>query len=425
MHVGGGPTELPDPSRYDALLRTSQEMSLHALELDAAAARDQATLIRHAFLGQRAARFCGVGILTLVVVWLAGWSLTVAAIALGVTAVYAAVVWQTGRIIVSEYSLEGSRGAALTTLLICDVLALGGLVLLGGSAALPLMPVVLVVLAAVAAFQFGGRRGTIIAGVGAGAYLAVAVTQRLVLHAAQPTWPAIFIAFAASILASVSAIRVLGGYRRRLDTLRLYCKLGELGDASVAIPIDAKRAPDDLTLLAASFDAMRNRLGDQIGSDPLTGCANRRTLERRLLADWRLAKRRNASVAVTAVDIDHFKQINDTRGHPVGDLVLQQIASIMIETARETDTVARLGGDEFVIILPDTDAAGAVIFAERLRERVTEFTFGPVGDPLSITISAGVAVRSGTAPIDPEALLGDADRCLYRAKQDGRNRVRI
>jgi diguanylate cyclase (GGDEF)-like protein len=425
MHVGGGPTELPDPSRYDALLRTSQEMSLHALELDAAAARDQATLVRHAFLAARAPRFFGVAVLALAVIWLAAWSLIVAAIALGVAAVYAIVAWQMGRTIVSEYALEGSRSAALTTLLVCDVLALGGLAVLGGSAALSLMPVMLVMMAAVAAFQFGSRRGTIVASVGAGAYAVVAVTQRLVWPATAPAWPAIILTLAACVLASVSAIRLLGGYRRRLDTLRLYCKLGELGDASVAIPIDARRAPDDLTLLAASFDAMRNRLGDQIGSDPLTGCANRRTLERRLLADWRLAKRRNASVAVTAIDVDHFKQINDTRGHPVGDLVLQQIASIMVETARETDTVARLGGDEFVIILPDTDAAGAVIFAERLRERVTEFTFGPVGDPLSITISAGVAVRSGTAPIDPEALLGDADRCLYRAKQDGRNRVRI
>ena len=111
---------------------------------------------------------------------------------------------------------------------------------------------------------------------------------------------------------------------------------------------------------------MRNRLAEQIGSDPLTACANRRTLEKRLLADWRFARRRASCVAVTAIDIDHFKQINDTRGHPVGDLVLQQLASIMMSTARDTDTVARLGGDEFVIVLPDTDWHGATTFAERL-----------------------------------------------------------
>jgi diguanylate cyclase (GGDEF)-like protein len=425
MHVGGGPTELPDPSRYDALLRTSQEMSLHALELDAAAARDQATLVRHAYLGQRRARYVGAIVGALLVSWLAHWSVSVATVTVAVLAVYGLVLWQTGRIVGSEYSLEGSRNSALMTLLVSDVLAVVLIAVHGGPDAAQLVPPVVVMLAAVAAFQFGSRRGTIVASVGLAGYVATIAIQRLAFHADRPGLPAFAATVLAMLLASVAVIRLLGGYRRRLDTLRLYCKLGELGDASVAIPIDAKRAPDDLTLLAASFDAMRNRLGDQIGSDPLTGCANRRTLERRLLADWRLAKRRNASVAVTAIDVDHFKQINDTRGHPVGDLVLQQIASIMIETARETDTVARLGGDEFVIILPDTDAAGAVIFAERLRERVTEFTFGPVGDPLSITISAGVAVRSGTAPIDPEALLGDADRCLYRAKQDGRNRVRI
>jgi diguanylate cyclase (GGDEF)-like protein len=168
---------------------------------------------------------------------------------------------------------------------------------------------------------------------------------------------------------------------------------------------------------------MRAGLADQIGTDPLTGCLNRRSLEARLRADWRLAKRRSTHIAVVAIDLDHFKQINDTRGHPVGDLVLQQLTGIMKATARDTDSVARFGGDEFVLVLPDTGWQGALTFAERLRRRVDDFTFGPPGSPMTVTISVGVALARGTDPISPEDLLRDADRSLYKAKEQGRNRV--
>jgi len=150
---------------------------------------------------------------------------------------------------------------------------------------------------------------------------------------------------------------------------------------------------------------------------------NRRALEARLKADWRQAKRRATHIALAAIDLDHFKQINDTRGHPVGDVVLQQLAGIMKGTARDTDAVARFGGDEFVILLPDTGWQGALTFAERLRRRVDDFTFGPAGSPMTITISVGVALARGTDPISPEELLKEADRSLYKAKQQGRNHV--
>ena len=178
-----------------------------------------------------------------------------------------------------------------------------------------------------------------------------------------------------------------------------------------------------LTLLARGFHSMHDRLAEQIGTDPLTGCVNRRTLAVRLRSDLRHARRRASSVAVVAIDLDNFKEINDSRGHPVGDVVLQQIVAIMMSTARDTDTVARSGGDEFVIVLPDTDWDGAVSFAERLRVRVAEERFGPQGSSLAVTISIGVALARSGDQISTDMILEEADSALYKAKTGGRNRV--
>jgi diguanylate cyclase (GGDEF)-like protein len=218
-------------------------------------------------------------------------------------------------------------------------------------------------------------------------------------------------------------VRHFAGLRERLDWLRTYAKLAEVGDVGTADMISTSEGSDDFALLARSFESVHSRLYEQIGSDPLTGCANRRGLEKQLLGVCRLARRREGIVAVAAIDIDHFKVINDTYGHPEGDRVLRQLATIMMNTARDSDTVARLGGDEFVIILPDSDLRGTRAFAERLRERVRESTFGPPGASLSITISIGVAVGEGKAQLEPDRLLADADQALYDAKAGGRNRV--
>jgi diguanylate cyclase (GGDEF)-like protein len=214
-----------------------------------------------------------------------------------------------------------------------------------------------------------------------------------------------------------------GNFRARMNRLRLFCKLVEDGDLAPALVLGVETRPDDLTLLAKSFDAMRMRLAEQIGTDPLTGCLNRRALETRLRAEWRQAKRRGSTVAVLAIDLDHFKSINDTRGHPSGDIVLQELAGIMKATVRDTDAVARVGGDEFVIVLPDTGWQGALTFAERMRRKVDDFPFGAASGAISLTISVGVALARGTDPISPEMLLQEADRSLYKAKSGGRNRI--
>jgi diguanylate cyclase (GGDEF)-like protein len=408
---------------YDPLMRATAELSLHAVELANALRHDDSVLRRHAVVSQRRARMIGAVVLAVLAVVSSGGAIGVALAAALVVAVYVAGVWVASRAIADEQRADASHRTTIHLLLGADVLAASVLCFLAGPDSLGRILVAGAVIAIMAAFYFGLRTGGATATAIALAYTVSVIIARTGLGVTRPEWIAAAVNVVLFSFFVAAAVRLLGAFRFRLNALRMYCKLGELGEPASAIPIDTARIPDDLTLLAGSFDDMRTKLAEQIGSDPLTGCANRRSLQRRLLADWRLAKRRNTSVALAAIDIDHFKQINDTRGHPVGDLVLQQIASIMLSTARDTDTVARLGGDEFLIVLPDTDFEGAVAFAERLRNRVLEFTFGPPSAQLAITISIGVAIGAGAAPIEPDQLMSDADRSLYRAKSDGRNRV--
>jgi diguanylate cyclase (GGDEF)-like protein len=225
------------------------------------------------------------------------------------------------------------------------------------------------------------------------------------------------------LFAGLVLVYTFGTFRSRMNALRRFCRDVEVGELGGSFDPQSDRRPDDLTLLARSVDEMRQRLIELIGTDPLTGCLNRRALETRLARDCRHARRRGTPLAVLAVDVDHFKSINDNFGHPFGDYVLQGIAEIMQETARDTDAVARLGGDEFILVLPDTGWQGATSFAERLRRNVDDHIFGDQITSLQVTISVGVAVARTVDDQPPDSLLAEADRSLYRAKSAGRNRI--
>lgn len=272
-------------------------------------------------------------------------------------------------------------------------------------------------------FYFGRRQGFLAAALTISAYLIF--TLVVPPFVAGPRTPGVAVAFNVTLFAMISLVLIytFGSFRERMDALRMYCKVVERGEGASLPRLGAERWPDELTLLARSFQSMHARLAEQIGSDPLTGCLNRRSLEGRLRSDLRQARRRGSTVAVAAIDLDHFKDINDSRGHPVGDIVLQQIAGIMKVTARDTDSVARFGGDEFVILLPDTGWQGALTFAERLRRSVDEHAFGPPDTPVHTTISIGVALGRGSDATSADILLKEADSALYKAKTAGRNRV--
>ena len=159
-------------------------------------------------------------------------------------------------------------------------------------------------------------------------------------------------------------------------------------------------------------------------TDPLTNCFNRRALMQKLEQEMDRAARYATLLTGMMIDIDNFKQINDTHGHLVGDRVLKQLANLLKREQRSVDIVARYGGEEFVVLLPETTAAESRNFAERILRRVATHDFGETGKPVRVTISVGIASYPDERVSDGESLLKLADNHLYRAKTDGRNRFR-
>jgi two-component system, cell cycle response regulator len=159
-------------------------------------------------------------------------------------------------------------------------------------------------------------------------------------------------------------------------------------------------------------------------TDPLTNCFNRRALMEKLEQEMDRAARYATMLTGMMVDIDNFKQINDSHGHLVGDRVLKQLASLLKREQRSVDIVARYGGEEFVVLLPETTSTESRNFAERILRRVATHDFGEPGHPVRVTISIGIASFPDERVSDGESLLRLADTHLYRAKSDGRNRFR-
>jgi diguanylate cyclase (GGDEF)-like protein len=154
--------------------------------------------------------------------------------------------------------------------------------------------------------------------------------------------------------------------------------------------------------------------------DALTGLQNRRSANERLRTEFVRLRRTGESYALLMIDIDHFKRVNDTFGHEIGDEVLREVAELVAHGLRASDFIARFGGEEFLAVLPATDEEGAASSAEKLREATAAHSFGRVE---RLTISVGVAVPLPT-DVNEEEAVGRADAALYQAKRSGRDQVR-
>ncbi len=185
---------------------------------------------------------------------------------------------------------------------------------------------------------------------------------------------------------------------------------------------EARRDNDNMRKFAAELAVANRRLQQAALTDPLTGLPNRRHGMERLEQEWAASMRNHRPMTCMMIDIDRFKQINDTHGHDMGDLVLRQAAGVLRKEARAEDVVCRMGGEEFLVIAADLNLAAARHVAERLRRAVAQtlFSSGPVH--CHATISVGVAQREPSMQRADE-LLKAADRALYAAKALGRDQV--
>src|SRR6185295_10342064 len=171
--------------------------------------------------------------------------------------------------------------------------------------------------------------------------------------------------------------------------------------------------------LARRLREQNQLLSEQSRTDGLSGLLNRQHWEDAVSAEFQRWKRYGRRTSLLMLDIDHFKAINDQHGHPVGDEVIRNVASILRAALREEDVPGRYGGEEFGVLLPDTPAAGAEVIAERIRRRIEGAAVARSG--LRTTVSIGIA-ELGAEDIDYTVGISHADRALYAAKERGRNR---
>lgn len=188
----------------------------------------------------------------------------------------------------------------------------------------------------------------------------------------------------------------------------------------------AHQAELDLAMTQRTLEiehSLKEQAEEQARTDYLTGLLNRRHFVELAERELDRAERYQRPLTLLMVDIDHFKLVNDTRGHATGDLVLQEVARLIRAAVRSVDIVGRIGGEEFAAVLPEIDEASALDVAQRLRELVEEASIAvPEGVPVKVTISIGIAhLRGRNANLD--TLLSEADAAMYSAKESGRNSV--
>jgi diguanylate cyclase (GGDEF)-like protein len=212
---------------------------------------------------------------------------------------------------------------------------------------------------------------------------------------------------------------------RRLKRIVQVFERAQEGDFSVEYDESLDRVPDSITVVGHAYNKMRGRLETIVLTDSLSGCFNRRGFDQLAIREVSRALRASQPLSVLALDVDHFKRINDEYGHLTGDEVLREMGLLLRETARLGDVVARYGGEEFEILAPETTHEGAQILADRIQHAFRTRPFTAVGVDRAITISIGIASDIARNDQIASVLIARADEALYVAKRNGRDRSEL
>jgi diguanylate cyclase (GGDEF)-like protein len=272
-------------------------------------------------------------------------------------------------------------------------------------------------------FHFGRRyaRGTLVAIIAAYIALIAPVTGA----GRALDWPAELMSLALFAIAGAAFVVLYGSYKERLAGIVDLFARTEQGDFTAEFPARVDSPPDSVTMVGNAYNRVRSQLGTMVLTDPLSGLLNRRGLERDLAREIARAVRSGKELALVAIDVDHFKTINDTLGHLAGDDVIREVGELLREVKRGGDVVARTGGDEFTLLLPETGAAGAFRLASRIREMVRTRDFKAVAGRVPVTVSVGLVADKIADEDVAHDLHSRADEALYAAKESGRDRVTI
>lgn len=280
----------------------------------------------------------------------------------------------------------------------------------------------------VANFYFGRRQAGRVLGMGALAYVVLILSashRQLPVDRVEELWT-----LGIGVLGTMLIVSQAGHVRRRLRTIVTLFERAEHGDFTQTYDEVADQRNDAITRVGQTYNRVRMQLASMVLSDPLTGCLNRRGFEQALAREISRASRAGTELALLVLDLDHFKQVNDTWGHPAGDEVLRATGRLLQQAVRVGDIVARVGGEEFAILLPATGAEGGMIFATRLCELVRAHPVPIVPNRPSIRVTTSIGVAA-VAPRNTRDSAGDAghltrhaDMALYAAKREGRDNAR-
>ncbi len=201
-------------------------------------------------------------------------------------------------------------------------------------------------------------------------------------------------------------------------------ELGRLNFSYSQMVLELKQAKQNAEKLAIELKQANDSLRELVFRDGLTGLYNHRFFQETLESELKRGKRYNFPVSIILADIDFFKKVNDTFGHPAGDHVLQKVGDMLIKLVRHCDIASRYGGEEFCVILPETSISGAKVLAERIRRGIEQMKIKHDNQIIPITISCGLASSDSDNCSTPrDVLIKRSDQALYRAKENGRNRV--